>query len=159
MRATIYVILSLLLILSSNVHADLNRLEKADPSTELAPDQVVRIVVDALRSNDSAAGDNGIATVWRFAAPSNKAVTGPLERFTNMIKGGFGDMLNHIDSDFGPIEIEDDLATQPVWLTTETGDEVGYIFRIRLQDDGEFKGMWMTEAVYPLAPKTPGTSI
>ena len=157
MRPSIGIVLVLLLNLSFNVSAD--TASQKEPSTAIRPNEVVEIIVDALRTNDPDSGDEGIATVWRFAAPSNKAVTGPLPRFKQMIKGGFPAMLNHIDTDFGPLRIEGDLAVQPVWLVTPTGDQVGYLFRLRRQNDGQYAGMWMTEAVYPIAPKKPGTTI
>lgn len=157
MRRTIGIFLVLLLTLSFNAFAD-TKAQKG-PSVSMQPDEVVEILVDALRTNDPDDGDQGIATVWRFAAPSNKSVTGPLPRFTQMLKGGFSDMLNHIGDDIGPLQIEGDIAMQPVWLITPKGDEVGYLFRLRRQSTGEFEGMWMTEAVYPIAPKTPSTTI
>lgn len=160
MRITVSLIFTALLTLSSGVWADQSKysLDTA-PSANIDPADVVQIVVDALRLNDPDSGDNGIATVWRFAAPSNKAMTGPLDRFTQMLKGGYGDMLNHIDSDYGPIEVQDDIAIQPVWLTTPKGDEVAYVFQLRRQGPGAFEGMWMTESVYPIAPKRRGTAI
>ncbi len=160
MRTTVSLIFTVLLTLSSNVWADQSKYPlNIAPSASIEPADVVQIVVDALRVNNPDSGDDGIATVWRFAAPSNKAMTGPLERFTKMLKGGYGDMLNHIDSDYGPIEVQDDIAIQPVWLTTPSGDEVAYVFQLRRQGPGEFEGIWMTESVYPIAPKRRGTAI
>jgi len=158
MRTSLGLILAVLLILSSKVWAD-NGAAGPSPETDLPPQAVIQILVDALRTNDPKAGDQGIATVWRFAAPNNKASTGPLPRFTAMLKGGFGEMLNHIKSEFGPIEIEDDVAHQAVLLITPTGDEVAYLFRLARQKTGEFEGMWMTEAVFPIASKKPGNAI
>lgn len=157
MRTSIGILLVLLLNLSFSAWAD--TLTPRKPSVTIKPDEVVEIIIDALKTNDPENGDQGIETVWRFAAPSNKAVTGPLQRFTQMIKGSFPDMLNHIDDDIGPIQVEGDIAIQPVYLVTPQGDEVGYLFRLRRQRSGDYKGMWMTEAVYPIAPKTPGTTI
>jgi len=160
MRIIFGVFLAVLLNLSSSAWADSpTSTLSAEPESGLKPSDVVKIVIDALRINDPQAGDEGIATVWRFAAPSNKAFTGPLPRFTQMLKEGFADMLNHVDSEFGPIIIEDDLAMQPVWLITPSGDESGYVFHIRKQVDGEYAGLWMTEAVFPIAPRGSGTTI
>lgn len=160
MRITIGVIFAILLKLSFNAWADSSAADlSVEPAADIKPGEVVQIVVDALRINDSQTGDEGIATVWRFAAPGNKAVTGPLPRFSQMLKGGFADMLNHVDSEYGPIIIEDDLAVQPVWLITPSGDEVGYVFHIRKQGAGDYDGIWMTEAVFPIPPRDSGTSI
>lgn len=120
------------------------------PSPERTPQEVVEIVVDALRTNAASDGDEGIATVFRFASPANRAVTGPLERFTLMIKTGYDDMLGHVSSRFDEMTVVDDRALQAVWLTQPSGTEVGYAFQLGRQHGGEYDGMWMTESVLPL---------
>lgn len=130
------------------------------PNAKLTPSEVVHIIVDALKTNDPANDDDGIATVFEFASPGNKSATGPLQRFTQMIKGGFGDMLNHVDSDFGEIEMKDGTALQAVWLTSPSGKETGYVFQLGKQKSGSFEGMWMTESVWPIGAREPqGQSI
>jgi len=130
------------------------------PSIDLAPGEVVEIVVDALQENPRLGNDAGIATVFRFASPDNRAMTGPLERFATMIKRGYRDMLGFAASRFEPIEVEEDTAVQVVWLTQPDGRESGYVFQLGKQSSGEYDGMWMTDAVYPLGrgPRS-GTSI
>ena len=118
------------------------------PSTDLSPQQVINIVVESLQNN--ASDDAGIATVYRFASPGNKANTGPLARFTYMIKRGFSDMLNHVGVRYDDMEMTGDVAVQAVWLQTVTGAEYGYAFQLRKQKGGETDGMWMTEGVIPL---------
>lgn len=132
----------------------------SSPNAELTPGDVVRIVVDALKTNNPDNNDDGIAKVFEFASPGNKSVTGPLPRFTDMIKGGFGDMLNHVDSEFGEIDVQEKTALQAVWLTAPDGRETGYVFQLGKQTTGEFEGMWMTESVWPLGARKPkGQSI
>lgn len=118
------------------------------PSTTITPQEVVKTVIDALRTND--ATNNGIATVYCFASPGNKSHTGPLERFTNMITRGYSEMLNHAYSYFDEMIIENDTATQAAWLVARDGREYGYMFTIGRQTEGEYANMWMTEAVFPL---------
>jgi len=157
MKNITYFFIPLLMLIVSFSHADTG---SSRPSTELTPEQVVRIVIDALKKNDPLKNDDGIATVFEFASPGNKSSTGPLQRFTKMIKGGFGQMLNHVDSEFGPMEIKDDTALQAVWLTTRTGQQLGYVFQIGKQAGGEFNDMWMTESVWPIGERKPsGQSI
>lgn len=134
--------------------------EPLAPNAEYSPAEVVEIVIDALQTNSEADGDQGIATVFRFASPKNRAVTGPINRFTNMIKRGFPDMLNHSGARFEPIEISGNIAVQTVWLYTVTGTEVGYAFQIGRQSGGDHDGLWMTDAVIPLGESpNSGTSI
>jgi hypothetical protein len=118
------------------------------PSTTTTPQEVVKTVVDALRTNDET--NSGIATVYCFASPGNKSSTGPLERFTLMITQGYSEMLNHAYSYFDEMTIENDTATQAAWLVAADGREYGYMFTIAKQTQGEFENMWMTEAVFPL---------
>lgn len=150
-------LLALLLLLPALTKASETDACDPGPSTLLKPGEVIKTVIDALRDND--ATDAGIATVFCFASPGNKAQTGPLERFTNMIKRGFSDMLNHSDSYYDDIQIRGDVAVQPVWLVTSDGKEVGYLFRMGKQASGEFQGMWMTDGVMPLDPSSRQQSI
>ncbi len=122
----------------------------ARPSAEHAPDEVVRIVVAALQENDASADDAGIATVFAFASPGNRAATGPLTRFEMMIKRGYADMLSFRESRFGEMQREQDIAMQVVWLMQPDGRETGYVFQLGKQDGGEYDGMWLTDAVYPI---------
>lgn len=123
--------------------------QSAEPSEIFTPEQVVRIVVESLKDNDEAS-DTGIATVFRFASPANKLSTGPLSRFTTMIKSGFPDMINHSSSRYDSMEIVGNTAIQAVWLMTTSGKELGYLFQLGRQVAGEYAGMWMTDMVVPL---------
>ncbi|MFT5894212.1 MAG: hypothetical protein ACI8VW_001079 [bacterium] len=118
------------------------------PNETYTPQQVITIVVDSLQKNT--AGDEGIATVFRFASPGNKSATGPLSRFTQMLKSGFSDMLNHTGVRYDAIDVAGDMAVQAVWLQTQSGAEYGYAFQLRKQRGGTHDGMWMTDAVIPL---------
>ena len=57
-------------------------LVKPDPS--IAPVEVVAIQLKALQFNDSPQPDFGIFQTWAFAQPRNRAVTGPLSRFSSI---------------------------------------------------------------------------
>jgi len=121
---------------------------KVVPNQTFTPQQVITIVVESLQNN--ASNNEGIATVFRFASPGNKAATGPLNRFTQMIRQGFPDMLNHVSVRYNPIEITGDTAVQALWLQTQSGKEQGYAFQLSKQRGGQYDGMWMTDAVVPL---------
>ena len=120
------------------------------PTSDISPQTVVKTVIDALKQNSDS--DDGIMQVFCFASPENKKMTGPIERFASMIKRGYGDMLNHVASEYEPIVIDDKVAQQRVWLETADGSVVGYLFRLGKQSAGEFSDMWMTDAVYRLDP-------
>jgi len=142
--------LSHILVLSSLLFAVPSFAADTDlqPNREYTPQDIVKIVIKALKDNN--ASDEGIATVFRFASPGNKASTGPIDRFRTMIKRGYGDMLNHRYSRVEKMKVEGKTALQPVYLTTKYGKEVGYLFQLGEQTSGKFEGMWMTEAVFPI---------
>ncbi|MEE9334241.1 MAG: DUF4864 domain-containing protein [Granulosicoccaceae bacterium] len=121
------------------------------PNIAATPQEVVKSVIDALRDNDK--DNTGIATVFCFASPGNRSMTGPLESFTAMITNGYGVMLNHAYNYVEKMKIEDDTAMQAVWLIATDGKEYGFLFTMGKQSGGEFADMWMTEAVVPIERK------
>ncbi len=121
------------------------------PEAGLLPEDVVRIVIDSLANNDQPYPDAGIAATFNFASPVNKANTGPIERFTNMVKSPpYGGMVNHRSSELSEVVTQGNTAYLIVRLITIEDAEVHFAFRLGLQSEGEYKGMWLTEAVWPL---------
>ncbi len=115
------------------------------PKPELSPQEVVRIVLDALRKNDTPREDAGIETTFRFASAANKEVTGPLERFKKMVKAPrYRPLLNHKSARMGISLVDGNTATQRVTITAADGKEAVYEFV--LSKDAE-TGCWMTDAV------------
>ena len=115
------------------------------PVPGLAPDEVIRIQIEALRHNDD--GDRGIEVAFRFASPGNKSNTGPLSRFISMIKGGsYALMLDFREANFEPVEIRDNRARQRVTLTGSK-QSVSYWFYLSRQTIEPFVDCWMTDAV------------
>lgn len=126
-----------------------------EPSPELAPEQVVRLQVEALRQNDEPYDDAGIEAAFRFASPANRRATGPLPRFTEMIKLGYADMLGFERAEYGPMRVEGGQATQWVTLVQADGSRSAYVFGLSRQEGGACGGCWMTDAVVP-APESSG---
>ena len=125
--------------------------DRPQPALDLAPQDVVRIVLAALSNNDDPYPDAGIATTFRFASPQNKVNTGPLERFTSMVKSyPYSDMVDHQESEVSKVVMVGEDAYLLVKLITKDGNEVAYAFRLSQQRDGKFEGMWMTDAVWPV---------
>ncbi len=130
------------------------------PSTDLAPQDVVKIVIDALAQNDQPHQNAGIETTFNFASPANKVNTGPLPRFIRMVKGApYGIMVDHVGSEFSEVVLTGNRAYQMVRLNARDGRAVIFAFRLSKQQDGEFEGMWMTDAVWPVGnPSEPEQS-
>ena len=115
------------------------------PNPALSPGEVVKIQLNALRENDDS--DHGIAVCFRFASPSNKSNTGPVERFGQMIKlGPYRLMLFYHDAHYGEIEILNDKARQRVTLKG-TSETITYAFYLSRQTLADCEGCWMTDAV------------
>ncbi|MEM6325498.1 MAG: DUF4864 domain-containing protein [Bacteroidota bacterium] len=125
------------------------------PSPDLTAEEVIRLQVEALQANNE--DDAGIATAFRFASPDNRAATGPLERFTAMVKGpAYRDMLGFERAMYSDIRIQGDEAAQRVTLVQSDGRRVAYVFGLSRQRGGEYDGCWMTDAVIRQEAPPPG---
>lgn len=121
------------------------------PHPKLSPREVVRIQANALEDNDRVHPDWGIEVVWRFASPANKQYTGPLERFTEMVKNPlYAPMLNHLGAEVEGAVTVGPSAQVDVTLKTRHG-YARYRFVLRRQVSGEFAGCWMTDSVGPVS--------
>ena len=128
-----------------------------DPSPEWTPAEVVRFQVEALQRNDDPYPDAGIATAFQFASPGNRAATGPLDRFAEMVHGpGYRDMLGFARAEFGPIQVEGDQAVQEVTLVQPDGRRATFLFGLSRQAGGDCDGCWMTDAVVRRETPTEG---
>ncbi|MEL6445437.1 MAG: DUF4864 domain-containing protein [Bacteroidota bacterium] len=118
------------------------------PSPDLSPEDVIRLQVEALQRNDEPYPDAGIAAAFRFASPANKSATGPLERFSAMVKGPvYGAMLGFERAEYGTMRVQGDRAAQRVTLVQADGQRVSYVFGLSKQTSGTYEGCWMTDAV------------
>ena len=123
---------------------------KLVPTPALAPDQVVRIQLNALRHND--AQNLGIEIAFRFASPNNKLSTGPLPRFISMVRQGpYSLMLAYENLAYHPVEVIEDRARQRVTLIG-SGLVIDYEFYLSRQTEGACVGCWMTDAVLARRP-------
>lgn len=117
------------------------------PSPELSPSEVVRIQLEALQHNDSPQPGAGIAMVFKFSSPGNRAQTGPLPRFSEMLRNGYPEMLNHREVRLPPPLIQEDEAIQPVEVVAKNGAAYRYLFILSRQTEPPYAGCWMTDSV------------
>jgi hypothetical protein len=127
------------------------------PRPELTPGEVVEIQLAALQFNDRPTKDAGITTTFRFASPGNRKVTGPLEKFTLIVKApGYLPLINHRIAGYEPTIIRGTVAIRRVTVVAADGQAVDYEFR--LSKDPE-SACWFTDGVIPIpreAPLNPG---
>lgn len=127
------------------------QLSDLTPRPDLTPEQVVQYQVSALQHNDDPKSDAGIERVFRFASPSNKQVTGPLEKFVQIVKSpAYSPMLNNASSSIVGSEQKDNQAKVTVKVVAADGSHVTYVFVLSKQSEGEFNNCWMTDGVAPL---------
>ena len=94
------------------------------PNIEIEPKKVVKIQLSALMKNDNPYKDRGIIQTWEFAHPNNQKITGPLEKFKNMIKtDSYSMLINHSNHEILEVYMSSKIATFEV---TVLDDEKKY---------------------------------
>jgi hypothetical protein len=124
------------------------------PTCTRPPGLVVSIQVAALSNNGPA--DEGIRTAWRFAAPSNREVTGPYANFRRLINTSYRPLLEARTVTYGPVNRTGRSAERTVSLTTAAGNSTTYRWRLDRQSGGQYDGCWMTSGVRELDASTAG---
>jgi hypothetical protein len=115
------------------------------PDPSLTPEQVVRAQLEALKHNGD--GQRGVAVAFRFAAPKNREMTGPVERFGQMLRvGQYALMFNYHDAVFDSVDIRGDKARLRVVLIG-TNETFRYDFYLGRQSAAPYENCWMTEMV------------
>jgi len=115
------------------------------PNPSLSPQDVVRFQLQSLRENTN--GD-GIEATFRFASPSNKAVTGPLERFSRLFEAKqYRPLLNHQDAEVRLIQSDGAVSEVMAALVDANGDYFWYQFRLSRQNKSPYNDCWMTDSV------------
>lgn len=124
------------------------------PSPALPPERVVRLQLAGL--SDGRADGVGILQCFLLASPANRAVTGPLERFGQMVREGPYRCISHPRAILvGRPEQEDDVARLLVTVMDEHSAMQAFTFVLVKQQDAPFKDCWMTEAVLSALPPAP----
>ena len=123
--------------------------ELLKPDSKIKPDKVIEIQLSGLQNNDLIFKDSGIEQTWNFAHPSNKKVTGPLDKFKRMIKGdSYQMMLNHLSHTITKLESGENWAQFEVILLDK--DKIYHKFNWQVEKyetDGPLKDCWLTTMV------------
>jgi len=122
------------------------------PDPSLSPEQVVRIQLEALAHNGELPEDAGIRLAYRFASPGNRASTGPIDRFRELVRApSYRALLDPARAELGEVFRDDDTAVQAVTIVGPDGRRSAYLFQLSRQSQGPERGCWMTDAVLPVA--------
>ena len=129
------------------------------PNETILPKKVVKIQLDGLKKNNSVFEDQGIEQTWEFAHPNNKIITGPLDRFKQMIKGeSYKMLINHEYHKINEIFSEDNKVVFEVIVMDS--EKKYYMFKWQVEKylkSGPLQNCWLTTMVS--APISLGSSI
>lgn len=119
------------------------------PSPEVEPAEVVRLQLAGLA--DSQPHGVGILQCYCFASPANRAITGPLDRFGQMVRQEPFAVLGGAEAALvGAPQMAGPLAKVLVTAVDRHRRIWAFSFILSRQLAGPFKDCWMTEGVLPL---------
>ena len=123
--------------------------ELLKPTPEINPEEVVKIQLSSLMNNNEPYLNAGIEQTWEFAHPSNRAFTGPIQRFTQMMYApSYAVMLDHKKHDIIEVKLDKNIAYFFIELTSIDGKMYGFKWTLeKVKEEGGFKDCWMTTAV------------
>ncbi|MEM9052676.1 MAG: DUF4864 domain-containing protein [Bacteroidota bacterium] len=115
------------------------------PHESLTPEETVKIQLKAFQKSTFPSSDFGIRTAWEFASPANKTVTGPFDRFQEMLLSEmYYPLVNLNDYKIEAHFEEDEYAEYFVFIKTKDEQMVHYIFDLAYQSEND---CWMVDAV------------
>ena len=123
--------------------------ELLKPTPEINPEEVVKIQLSSLMNNNEPYLNAGIEQTWEFAHPSNRAFTGPIQRFTQMMYApSYAVMLDHKKHEIIEVKLDKNIAYFFIELTSIDGKMYGFRWTLeKVKEEGGFKDCWMTTAV------------
>jgi len=136
--------ITFIILFSTSLLAELKK-----PAPEINPEDVVKIQLSSLMNNNDPYLNAGIEQTWEFAHPSNRAFTGPIQRFTQMMYApSYAVMLDHAKHDILKVKIDNNNAYFFIELTSNDGKIFGFKWSLeKVKEEGAFKDCWMTTAV------------
>ncbi|MEQ8211869.1 MAG: DUF4864 domain-containing protein [Lacipirellulaceae bacterium] len=131
------------------------------PNPDWSPREVVQLQMEALV--ESSTNPTAIANCFALASPSNRVVTGPLERFAAMVAGpGYRPLIDAKSFLVGEAITRDRFAAVLVTLMTHEGEPFAFRFLLSRQTGApavgvpnaisELKDCWMTDGVSRISP-------
>ena len=118
------------------------------PNPKYSPREVVEIQLRALQQNDDPVPGAGIAQAWAFAHPNNRAITGPLAQFQQMIESAnYRFLLGHVNYKIELVVKTPKMALFQVSIVSNSGGKYSLKWRVLKALGGTFAGAWMTIGV------------
>ena len=131
------------------IFTNISNADLIKPNSNLKPFEVLMIQLNSLKNNDNPYKDAGIEQTWEFAHPINKASTGPLERFKQMIySDSYRILISHENNKTTILKETENKFVYKVYVLTQDKKKYYYIWQIeKVKQDGKFKNCWMTTGV------------
>lgn len=141
------------MIFSSGISHSLQAGDIVDPSEVYKPEEVIRLQLTSLMHNDKPYPDAGIAQTFAFAHPNNKRVTGPVEKFGQMLRlPAYQQLINHRSHEVKLFTLSDNEAFFGVKIIDANGNKVGFRWVVGKNNTDECQGCWMTVRVSGAIP-------
>ena len=121
----------------------------AKPNISLKPFDVLMIQLNSLQNNNIPYKNAGIEQTWVFAHPDNKKITGPLEKFKQMIYSkSYEILINHENNEITILNETSNKSVYKVYILSKDKKKYYYIWQIeKVLLDGNLKNCWMTTRV------------
>ena len=119
------------------------------PKPTLGPLEVLLIQLNSLKDNNSPYKDAGIEQTWEFAHPNNKEITGPLDKFKQMIHSeNYEILISHEKHRIEILKETDNASIFKVFILSKNKKKYYYIWQVeKVLSDGILNNCWMTISV------------
>jgi len=125
----------------------LDHVRAVQPEADQSPEDVVQLQLTALGLNQELGDNDGIRIAFRFASPSNKMATGPVDKFIGILQNqAYRPMLDYESVEFAESQTRGDEVGVMVKLTMDNGENAGYVFVLSMQGGNPCR-CWMTDRV------------
>ena len=137
------------LILFFFIFTNISNADLIKPDANLKPFEVLMIQLNSLKNNNNPYKDAGIEQTWEFAHPINKASTGPLERFRQMIySDSYKILISHENVKTIILKESPEKFVFKVYVLSKEKKKYYYIWQIeKVTQEGNLKNCWMTTVV------------
>ena len=133
-----------------SVNNSANSQDIISPHPDMQPKNVIKIQLKSLQKNNDPTPDAGILQTWAFAHPSNRIMTGPVERFTLMMKSqNYKNILYHRNHKIEQVFKTKRHSQFAVTITTLDYQKMTFKWELEKVQKGKFSGSWMTTSVSP----------
>ena len=131
------------------LNVTISKADLLEPNTNIKPYDVVKIQLTGLQNNSKLSDDFGIKQTWNFAHPNNKKYTGPLDKFTKMIKGDAYQMLiDHLEHTINPLGSSDKWAQFEVIILDKNKIYHKFSWQVeKYESEGPLNDCWLTTMV------------